>query len=200
MQQPLISNKPKLHLMLCELHNPVIHGKTKTSCPTIERHYLVFGRYNPFSKISYEYTKEDQEDEQGDNEEEEEEEEDDFYTIHDDVAFLRQIYSNPSNYTHTYNPTPVHPTIRNYVSIVTKPGYIKPEIGQYIILPTQEAVAILKTHWIRLIQRKWKKVFQERKHIMRQLCNQSSLQRREMRKHGPTELPGLRGMLSDLLT
>lgn len=182
--------------MLCELHNPALHGKTNTSCPTIERHYLVFGRYNPFSKISYEYTKEDDDEEEDENRDEEEEEEDntDFYTIYDDITFLRQIYANPTNYIH-----PVHPTIRNYVSIVTNSRYIKPEIGQYIILPTQEAVAILKTHWIRLVQRKWKKVFQERKHIMRQRCNQASLHRREMRKHGPSELPGLRGMLSDLL-
>ncbi len=179
--------------MLCELHNPVIHGKTNTSWPTIEQHFLVYGRYNPFSKISYEYTKDDEEEGEEENEEDDNT---DFYTIYDDIAFLQQIYSNPTNYIHPYKP---HPTIRNYLSIVTKPGYIQPHIGQYSILPTQEAVAILKTHWIRLIQRKWKKVFQERKHLMQQQCNQASLHRREMRKHGPTELPGLRGMLSDLL-
>jgi hypothetical protein len=38
---------------------------------------------------------------------------------------------------------------------------IQPEIAECIILSGGEFVAILKTFWIRIIQRKWKKVFKK---------------------------------------
>ena len=39
----------KGYLILCELHYPLIHGKTSSSDPNIETHYLVFDKYNPYT-------------------------------------------------------------------------------------------------------------------------------------------------------
>jgi hypothetical protein len=110
------------------------------------------------------------------------------------MKWLREHYSNPFDNLYSEN----HPTIRNYHNIIKHPNYIKPEIGQYIILPTQEAIAILKTFWLRIIQKKWKKVFQERKNIIKKRCNLLNLSTRELRRNLYTNVPGLRGMLSEL--
>jgi hypothetical protein len=181
-------------LMLCELHNPVIHGKTRTSDPNIETHYLVYNTFNPATNISSDYYETDYYDVNRD--EYDDYDDKDFTTIYEDIQFLKDIYANPNNYIISYSEN--HPTIRNYHAIVSSANYIKPEIGEYIILPTQEAVAILKTFWLRIIQKKWKKVFQERKKIMRMLCEFSNLKVREMRSNACLNLPGLKGMLSDL--
>jgi hypothetical protein len=119
--------------------------------------------------------------------------------IGDKINFLKHIYTHLRNASEQYFGP--HPTIRNYRNIVLSPNYIKPEIGEYIILPTQEAIAILKTFWLRIIQKKWKKVFQERKNTIRKRCNFSNLSIREIRGRWPNScvnLPGLRGMLSNL--
>ena len=119
--------------------------------------------------------------------------------INNEMMFLKEMYSNPANFNPYYFGT--HPVIRNYHNIISNKNYIKPEIGEYIILPTQESVAILKTFWLRIIQKKWKKVFQERKNVISQRCNFSNLSIREILGKWPEScfnLPGLRGMLSDL--
>jgi hypothetical protein len=94
-----------------------------------------------------------------------------------------------------------HPTIRNYYNIVSNTNYIKPEIGEYIILPTLEAVAVLKTFWIRIIQRKWKKVFEQQQQIIIERCKLQCLQFRQTTGHWPTHcktFPTLKGMLYKL--
>ena len=57
---------------------------------------------------------------------------------------------------------PDHPWIRNYKKLILRDDYIRPEIAQCILLKGDEKVAILKTVWLRIIQRAWKKIFQER--------------------------------------
>ena len=103
--------------------------------------------------------------------------------LNDDIIFLKEMYTSQSVFVPNYFGN--HPTIRNYHNIISKPNYIKQEIGEYIILPTQEAIAILKTFWIRIIQKKWKKVFQERKNIIRKRCYLSNLSFREIRGRWP---------------
>lgn len=168
--------KNKNYLMLCVLHDLGVHGKTEDSDPNIETHYLVYDRYHPnslFDNLSIE--------------------EREFNSIISDIAYLNNIYLCHCSTS--------HPTIRNYVNIISRPNYIKAEIGEYIILPTQEAIAILKTFWLRIIQKKWKKVFQERKNIIKQRCYLSNLSIRTIRGRYPdycVNLPGIRGMLSNL--
>ncbi len=169
------------YLMLCELHHPEIHGKNGSSDPNIETHYLVFDRFDPITGISYSQFDEydDNSDREYNSDSDDDYDDNKLVTIYDEIEFLME--KNYALQSNVHN----HPTIRNYHNIVLKSNYLKPEIGEYIILPTQEAVAILKTFWLRIIQKKWKKVFQERKNMIKQKCNYINL-------------PGLRGMLHNI--
>ena len=53
--------------------------------------------------------------------------------------------------------------IRNFEIIVTNEWYIKPEIAQCILLNSGHTICILKTFWLKIIQRKWKNIFKQRK-------------------------------------
>ena len=198
-----IDNKKKCYLMLCELHYPGRHGKTHDSDKNIETHYLVYDRFDPSSGVSYsdldEYQEYDTDYEYG-SDSEDEYNDNRLIRLDDTIEELQNFYSS-QEMTIITNWYGNHPTIRNYHNIISKPNYIKPEIGEYIILPTQEAIAILKTFWIRIIQRKWKKIFQERKNIIRQRCSIYNLNIRQIYGKWPQhciKLPGLKGMLSDL--
>jgi hypothetical protein len=92
-----------------------------------------------------------------------------------------------------------HPLIRNYPAIAARFDYIKLEIGQMIELQGGERVAILKTFWIRIIQRAWKKVFRKRQQVLLKRCMLSSIKYREICGLWPqpcNHMPGLRGILS----
>ena len=55
--------------------------------------------------------------------------------------------------------------IRNYNAVAKK--YIRLEIIQAdILLPGQEEVAYLKTFWLRIVQRRWKKIYKARKELL----------------------------------
>ena len=91
--------------------------------------------------------------------------------------------------------------IRNYQNIINKPNYIKPEIAQCIILETGHSIAIIKTLWIKFIQRKWKKIFSERRRIIEQRSCIHNILYKEVRgiwPHGLNILPGICGMLSQM--
>ena len=69
------------------------------------------------------------------------------------------------------------------------------------MLESQHSVAIIKTIWIKLIQRKWKKVYAERKTVIRLRMSYSSLKTREITGRWPQNcyyLPTLYGLLSNL--
>jgi len=189
------------YLMLCELHYPGRHGKTEDSDPNIETHYLVYDRFDTKTGISYshldEYEEYESDYEYDSDSEDEYNNNNKFVRLKDEIQWLQRHYLEQFNTLYSKK----HPTIRNYHNIIKHPNYIKPEIGQYIILPTQEAIAILKTFWLRIIQKKWKKVFQERKNIIKQRCTLLNLSTRELSKNLITlykNLPGLHGMLSEL--
>ena len=194
------NDKKKHYLMLCELHYPAIHGKTKASDPFIERHYLVYDRFDPRTGISYSCLSDYEEyDTDTEYDSDEDDNQNRVIKLNDSMAFLQKQYSNPVNFHQ--NNFGNHPTIRNYHNIISSPNYIKPEIGEYIILPTQEAIAILKTVWLRIIQRKWKKVFAERQDIIKKRRLNASISSREI--YGKwsqpcSNLPGLKGMLKEL--
>jgi hypothetical protein len=186
------SNKNKWHLMLCELHLPTMHGKTDNSDPNIETHYLIHDLYNPTEL--YETNNSDSDSGSDD-------ENNSYNKIYNAINYLKRKYLyltesdmfNPILYT--------HPTIRNYYNIVSNTNYIQPEIGEYIILPTLEAVAILKTFWIRIIQKKWKKVFEQQQQIINERCKLQSLIYRQTTGYWPSHcktFPTLKGMLHKL--
>jgi hypothetical protein len=189
--------KNKYNLLLCELHHPGIHGKTNNSAANIETHFLIHDR---FDGHGYPIKNQDEDTEEEDTEDETDEDEDVAdYNITSVMEFLKNQYSDPANFNLRYFES--HPTIRNYRNIINNSNYIKPEIGEYIVLPTQEAVAILKTFWLRILQRKWKNVFKERLNIMKMRSNPICVYARQITGKWPpycSHLPGLTGMLNPL--
>ena len=76
----------------------------------------------------------------------------------------------------------VNPYISNIIDILSKPNYVKIELVERVYLETGEAVAIIKTHWIRLIQRRWKKYLRDRNANLRSI---SHIRERELRGNVP---------------
>jgi hypothetical protein len=95
-----------------------------------------------------------------------------------------------------------HPLFKNYymnISGISTP--IKPEIALCIYLESGYCVAIIKTIWIKLIQRTWKNVIKERKIITQKRCLPHALHYRNIHGKWPKDCfyyPTLRGMLSKL--
>lgn len=184
------TNGQKYYLMLCEIHNRFIHGKTEDSCNNIEEHYIIFNVYCP-SKFLISVPNLDTNIIENNAEYFENE------ILQYELIELRKKYEIIRD-SHSSEANPI---IRNYFNIISRPNYIKPEIGEYIILPTQEAIAILKTFWIRIIQRKWKKVFHQRQDVFRMRSNPRNIIIRENTGRWPSicnHMPTLNGMLYDL--
>ena len=183
--------KSRFNLLLCEIHYPGIHGKTKDSAQDIDRHYLVFDKFDGTTGLSLSLL-----------------EDDEYYMdIESDIdmkidTYCRVLNKQYSNMIHfSEGRFSAHPSIRNYHNIITRCDYIKPEIGQCVLLPSQELVAVLKTFWLRIIQRAWKKVCKERKSILMARRDPVNLSMREVKGVWPQSLrylPGLKGLLSGL--
>jgi hypothetical protein len=78
---------------------------------------------------------------------------------------------------------------------------LRTEIAECIILNSNHSVAILKTFWLRLIQRVWKKTYLERKNIIKKRSNPRSIFYREIFGRWPDDCliyPSLIGMLGNL--
>lgn len=78
---------------------------------------------------------------------------------------------------------------------------LRTEIAECIILNSDHSVSILKTFWLRLIQRVWKKVYLERKNILKKRSNPRSIFYREIFGKWPDNCiryPSLQGMLGNL--
>ena len=90
---------------------------------------------------------------------------------------------------------------RNYKNIILKQPYIRPEIAECVYLENEDCVAILKTHWIRLIQRTWKNIIKQRKTIIQKRARLNALRYKEFNGRWPSDCfyyPELQGMLSGL--
>lgn len=134
----------KYHLSLCELFHPYFHGIDNESDPTILQNYIVLFSYS-FEDVN----------EEDDDEIEEKPVISLLNTMMTDIR-IRSLHRNRI-------PTK-HPIIQNYLNI-TKRG-IRPEITHNIILSGGETVAVIKTFWIRIIQRAWRKKYSlYRKHL-----------------------------------
>lgn len=136
-------------LAICEMFHPVLHGQDENSSPQINNHFLI-------------------------------------YTIIDLSDFYNNAYLFEENSLKRYMKAiqllhssldETHPTIRNYSAVTNK--YIRLEIIQTDVLEGQEEVAYLKTYWIRLIQRRWKKVYKARKEILIQERKIKTIQERQ---------------------
>jgi len=184
------STNKRFQIVLCELHNPAIHGFDENSCPEVAGHYLIHSKYESIVS-NHDYDNDNNRDYSYEEDENEENECGIYDIMH---HFKRHIRNNivPSN--HLSN----HPFIRNYKAIVSNENYIKPEIAELVYLSGDECVAILKTFWLRLVQRGWKRVFAERNQIFAKRMRPDALRCREISGKWPSscnQVPGLQGML-----
>jgi hypothetical protein len=77
----------------------------------------------------------------------------------------------------------------------------KIEIAECHDLPSEERIAIIKTFWLKLIQRTWKNILKKRNLIIKKRTSYVNLHYREINGNWPKECfyyPSLRGMLSSL--
>ncbi len=178
-------NQQKFHIVLCEIFHPLIHGTDENSDPTISGQYIVYNKYGyipPAELIDCELTRNSRSNFNKDL----------FaYRTHirDDIVPNRQFHQ--------------HPNIRNYKNIISKRDYVRPEIAKIEYLEGLECVAILKTHWIRLIQRTWKRVYAARQNCIQMRGRPVTLFTRETNgiwPHDCSSLPELAGMLSGMLS
>jgi hypothetical protein len=75
------------------------------------------------------------------------------------------------------------------------------QIAECLYLPSQHCVSILKTFWLKLIQRTWKKVYKNKQLINNRRCRPNALKYKEIYGRWPIDClnyPTLKGMLSYL--
>ena len=82
----------------------------------------------------------------------------------------------------------------NNHSIIHKRHYIQPEIMKLIITEDIMFNVILKTFWLRLVQRTWKKVLRQRKELFKKTPLVQYLHNRQIGLQ-QSKIPQLRGML-----
>lgn len=85
--------------------------------------------------------------------------------------FMNNEYSEIiENMQQEYNTYPIgykyHNIIRNYSNIVSSPNYYKVDIVQMFELRGGECIAIVKTYLLKILQRKWRKWFNNRYRII----------------------------------
>ena len=76
-----------------------------------------------------------------------------------------------------------------------------PEIGENIYLPSGHCICIIKTIWLKLIQRAWKKTYKNRINVIQKRCSIHSIRTRVITGNWPENcryLPNIRGILSGL--
>jgi hypothetical protein len=182
----------KYNLILCELHYTPIHGKTEESDPNIEGHYLLIEKFNPHT---YDILVENTDDDDLNNYYKRMLYENTRYT----TAYIMILISILWNHKYKYllknskmihdNP---HTIIRNYEKIISKKNYILPEIGECITLSTGETIVILKTFWIKIIQRTWKNILKKR-NIM--FSDPTFVIKMQMNSSYYKKIPSLKGMI-----
>jgi len=154
----------KYNIVLCELFNNLIHGKTNK---TVIKHYLTICTLKEF-----------------------------------DINAINEICNMYNReYIQRIDTITPHKFIKNYVNIITRSNYIRPEIGENIHLESGHCVSIIKTIWIKLIQRTWKKIYKMKKDVIQKRHTITAINNRKVTGFWPENcryLPTLKGMLSPL--
>jgi hypothetical protein len=193
------NRRRKNKLILCELYNEKIHGHCQDNGEIINTHYFVIQKLKDiFEDSDYE----DDDDYSSSSSSSLEVDNSDIENSDYSVKVKELIHLHMSKYVLLRrNPyLMAHPTIRNFRKIVTSRNYIKPEIAE-CYLKKGILVAILKTFWLKIIQRKWKKICVERQIILQNRKSISNIRYREI--YGKwniscSYLPSIKGMLNDL--
>jgi len=128
------------------------------------------------------------------------------YLVIKRYKFLNIEYIKNDAYMNCYkylNVNLQHEIFPNYRNILISKKFLKPQIVKCIDLDSGHRIAIIKTIWIKIIQRTWKNIFKKRKEIIQKRKNISSLHNRELTDHWPNTcytLPSIKGMLNYLKT
>lgn len=147
-------------LAICELFNPVIHGLTDKSSTGICGHFII---HNTVSL-----------DELHDS------------SFEDVIEMMRNGYEE---YLSVWGDRlPLHPIVSNYEAIISGNKNINIDIVVVDELNGSECVGYIKTHWLRIVQRRWKKIYTERQEIIRQRGCAKSILMREATGKWPKEL------------
>ena len=151
-----------LTLGICEIYHPKIHGNTSSSNININLHYIVhcivelddfMMKPRSVNNVNIEQTN--------------------YELILDYLFRLYNKINTPKRYIK-------HPSIENYDAIIRKNNYIRIDIIETHTLDGMEEVAILKTHWLRLVQRKWKRLYKNKKEILKKKMSWYYLKKREI--------------------
>jgi hypothetical protein len=207
-----IKQKSKYYIGICELHHDLLHGFNENSTPQVKGHYLLMEKFNNFHKYiindvyNFRYDRENLELEESDNSDNsdtsvvdsDDEIENDNPKLIDLYRYKYSILLKSTTFMNSN-----HSVIRNYHNIIKSFYYIQPHIVECVYLPDPggECVAILKTFWLKIIQRTWKRVYKQR---MTMLCSVPMMRLREIRggntcfHYEKIHIPGLRGMLNGL--
>ena len=151
------------YLAICEIHNSPLHGMDKDSDPNIENHFLV----NEIFSIE------------------------DFYnsTYIEAIIHLNhryQLYIQRWYQWHIQGNG--NDRIPNYYHIIRHPNYIKLDIIQLDRGRGNEYIAYVKTYWLRLIQRRWKNIYAQRKNILKQRKTNYAINHRKIYGKWPKAL------------
>ena len=175
-----------MNLVICEIFNKKIHGFDDNNDPTVLGHYIVCQN---FSRNDTD-TDTDSENDSNDSTE-------DTSSVFNNTTSVLNMYKR--QYNRLNNNLKMHSIIRNYNHIVSRPHYIQLHIAKVIYLSGSECVAIIKTFWLKIIQRTWKKIYKQRCNIQTLRKLPSSQFYRE--RHGKWSdncynLPSLYGLLA----
>ena len=121
-----------LGLAVCEIHIPDMHGMTASSSFHIYNHYIVIADCTLEEFYSNEY----------------------LHTVHRLKHSWRDILSVYAGVT--------HPTISNIGCIISKPNYIRLDIVDMRRLDGGEMIACIKTKGLRVLQRRFKTVYEKK--------------------------------------
>jgi hypothetical protein len=100
------------------------------------------------------------------------------HTIFTLEEFYDKSYIDTIDQMIEYSTSPFeHPTISNYKNISKN---VKLHIMEVEELKGGETVAYIKTHWIRLIQRRWRTILQKRKEVIKHRSSLKELHKREI--------------------
>lgn len=113
---------------------------------------------------------------------------DEFYDKNEYEYFNRFVLRQTTT-THRvlrYNQTAQHNTIRNYWDLYSKITK-QPQIIECVELETGHQTAIIKTFWLKIFQRKCKKIFKERQEIIKKRSSPRALNYRSIHGKWPKD-------------
>ncbi len=154
------ASAPAYTLAICEIFHPQLHGHDENSSPSINNEFLVYSQIDLPDFYNQSYLAE--------------------------VRSLKRYVNAIQRLHGTLDTT--HPAIRNYTAVTNK--CIRLEIIQTNILAGHEEVAYLKTFWLRIVQRRWKKIYKIRKALIVQRSCIRSIKERERTGQWPIHLRG----------